>query len=149
MIKYIAVVAVMASVITGVYIKGGHDARLEVSAKYAKELEKVVADSSKLSAALSKKEEEYIDKEFAYEDRIDTLVGNVRTERVRVYIKSKTSLPKNEPAKCAVHAENGTELDSEVVRRLTELTSKGDRAIRLLKLCQNYVIENRKVVNRE
>jgi len=149
MIKYAAIAAVLISVLTGVYMKGRYDSRMEMAAEYAKELEKVVIGREKLAKTLNKSEAEYIDEAFAYEDRIDTLVGNVRTERVRVYIKPKTSVSKDESAKCDIHAENGTELDAEIVGGLTELTSEGDRAIRLLGLCQNYILENRKVINRE
>lgn len=146
--KYFILLAVIAGLLTGAYLKGSTDKQAQVTAKYVKELESVQIQNQKLAEQVALKESEIAEKAFEYEEAIDSYVANVRIKRERVFIKAEqTSLPKNESAECRNDVTDKVEISSRVLEAATRLTRDYNRAVKRLMLCQEFVKQNLESVN--
>lgn len=132
----------------GAYFKGKTDEKAIQTAKYVKDLEKEQIRYESLAERVAEEESKVMDMRLDYEERIDSFVGSVRTDRVRVYIKqSQTSMSKNESAKCGNDETRKFEVPPRILEASAELTRDYNRAVSQLISCQNYVKQNIKHVN--
>lgn len=148
MIRYAIVLAILAGLVTGAYVKGGSDKAATLTAKYVKDLESVQIRNQKLAEAVAQKESEITNKEFDYEEAIDSYISNVRTNTIRLRLKqSKASVPKNEPAKCGNNADSETYLDPRISEELGLCNQRRNKLVFQVNKLQSYIKLNLKNIN--
>ncbi len=144
--KYLGLILLLIAIVAGSYIKGGWDKSNDLTAQYQSEsiaqAAQTTAANTARNNAIAELDKKHTKERFDAEETIDNLLDDVGTGKRRLFIKTvkaKCPVPDNSNPSSLDYASNRAELDQGTAERIIGLTSRGDKAIRQLSACQDYV----------
>ena len=155
MIRYLVGGTVVLGLVTVSYFVGQSTKEDELVAEYQRsyveQYEAYRATEERLQGKITSLENKHYEEILDAEENVDELLDNIGSGTKRLYVKAKCpeSSQVSEDGNTPVMDDESreAELDRNVARGLIRLTERGDKAIRKLSACQDYVRTSLEEIN--
>jgi hypothetical protein len=121
---------------------GEANIRAENNQDYVDQSKQVALANQLLHDQVAKLDTEHTKENFDAQETIDNLLTDIDTGKRRLFIptaKKQCTVPSNTDSTSVDNGTSRTELDRLTSKRIITLTNRGDKAIRQLSACQDYV----------
>lgn len=154
--KYVAILALIASVMSGAYYRGAADKEAELQAQFQEARLKQLEESQDKQARLEKDKAEldkyYTERLLDAEEVIDDVLSGIESGERRLYVntpKTTCRVPKDASIASVDRSESRAELDKNSAREILRLTERGDRYAIQLNACVDAYNRVKKEINNE